>query len=183
MHVLTNALKPGLCEAALEAWPTEGWREADNPNERKLGHSGPFAAFIGYAFRALAERWRPALHEWTGEHLIPDFTFRGGGCHEIPTGGYLGMHTDFTEHDGMYRRANTLLYLNHWSPSCGGELVIGEERVPPAFNTSVAFLTGPDSWHGHPDPWMGPTPRKSLALYWYADTPGPGHVARGTTFR
>lgn len=183
LHVLKNALAPGVCEAALAAWPAEGWRESDNQHERKRGHSGPFGDGITAAFDALVQLWRGTLERAAGCRLYPDFTFRGGGCHEIPPGGFLGVHTDFTEFDGRYRRANTLLYLNHWSPSYGGELVMGDERIPPAFNTSVAFLTDTESWHGHPDPWRGPTPRRSLALYWYADTPGPGHIARGTTFR
>ncbi len=184
MRILDDALPLHLCVAIEDHWPTDGWIERRNAQEYKRGHRGPFHSLIEGAFRVLAGIWEPILTELAGEPLTPDFTFRGGGLHEIPSGGYLGMHTDFTEHNGLYRRANTLLYLNRdWAMDDGGALRLGRSVIPPIYNRSVAFLSTAESWHGHPEPWQGQGPRRSLALYWYADTPGPGHIARGTTFR
>lgn len=184
MRILDDALPLHLCVAIEDHWPTDGWIERRNAHEYKRGHRGPFHSLIDGAFRVLAGIWEPILTELAGEPLTPDFTFRGGGLHEIPPGGFLGVHTDFTEANGLYRRANTLLYLNRdWDEDMGGELLYRGGGIPPIYNRSVAFLSTPDSWHGHPDPWSGPDPRRSLALYWYAETPGPGHLAQGTVFR
>lgn len=99
----------------------------------------------------------------------------GGGFHSIELGGFLGMHTDFNRHPvtGAHRRLNGLLYLNDgWVPGDGGALLLGVDRlvVEPTFGRFVAFATSDTSWHGHPDPWTNPTPRRSLAVYYYSAT-------------
>jgi 2OG-Fe(II) oxygenase superfamily len=115
--------------------------------------------------------------------LMSDPTYRGGGLHQIPAGGYLKIHTDFNEHNGVFkgkgwiRRLNLLVYLNsHWKEEWGGDFEIWSPdgsspvtRISPLFNRTVVFETTSMSFHGHPSPLRCPetTSRKSLALYYY----------------
>jgi len=125
--------------------------------------------------------FRAALRDMTGiEDLSSDEV--GGGLHETGEGGLLGMHRDFNynPNTGAPRRLNLLTYLNDgWDCSWGGCLYLGadqEKVVVPAFNRTVLFECGPESWHGHPDPIVGDHLRRSLATYYY--TP-PGSVDLG----
>lgn len=114
--------------------------------------------------------------------LVADPAMIGGGYHEIPPGGKLGMHIDFARHSvsNMYRRVNVLLYLNKgWRDNWGGELILmneskTEKRIKPRFGTMVIFSTTASSWHGHPEPLSCPpgASRKSIALYYYTVEPG-----------
>jgi len=111
--------------------------------------------------------------------LIPDPYFKGGGFHEISTGGKLGIHADFRVHEelNLQRRLNMLVYLNKdWQSEWGGELELWDRNmqacvrsVAPVFNRCVVFSTGADSFHGHPEPLQCPAhvTRKSMALYYY----------------
>lgn len=98
----------------------------------------------------------------------------GGGYHETHEGGFLARHADFVEHPERldWRRANALLYLNEgWEPEWGGALEVGAPGddlvIDPSFNRLVCFETASTHWHGHPSPWCGPTPRRSLATFYY----------------
>ena len=125
-------------------------------------------------------------------HLLPDPWLQlrgdlyGAGLHQIGTGGFLGIHTDYTIHPtGLARRLNLLLYLNlEWKEEWGGKLElwdVAKDRksannflnVLPLVNTAVIFATSDDSFHGHPDPITAPegVTRNSLALYYYTATP------------
>lgn len=109
--------------------------------------------------------------------LIPDPQFRGGGLHQIMKGGYLGIHSDFNwhKHLKLRRKLNVLLYLNQgYESGYGGELELWNKdmskrvvKIEPIFNRLVIFETDSDSYHGHPNPWMGPMPRRSMAWYFY----------------
>lgn len=118
--------------------------------------------------------------------LAADPSFRGGGMHQIVSGGYLKIHADFNWHEkmAMYRRINLLLYLNeNWHEEFGGHLEIWDKemrqcakRILPVFNRCVIFNTDDTSFHGHPEPLTCPSDitRKSLALYYYTAEKPPG---------
>jgi hypothetical protein len=115
--------------------------------------------------------------------LVSDPSYRGGGLHQIPAGGYLKIHTDFNEHNGIFRgkgwirRLNLLIYLNsNWRDEWGGHFEMWNaegsyavSRIAPLFNRTVIFETTSRSFHGHPGPLLCPdaVTRKSLALYYY----------------
>jgi len=78
----------------------------------------------------------------------------------------------------------------NWRESYGGHFEMWdrtasrcEKKVLPVFNRSVIFSTGPDSFHGHPDPLTCPDNviRKSIALYYFTEEVNP--VARSTEYR
>lgn len=111
--------------------------------------------------------------------LIPDPHYFGGGYHEIRSGGFLKMHTDFNWHNKLKldRRVNVLIYLNRdWQESWGGDLRLSSAELKefkciwPTFNRMVIFGTTDHSFHGHPDPIIvrGSIVRRSLALYYYS---------------
>ena len=122
------------------------------------------------------------LEALTGiEGVIPDPHFEGGGVHEIYSGGFLKMHTDFNWHKklNLDRRLNMLIYLNQgWEESWGGHLELWDSKmqsqyvkIPPVFNKTVIFSTTDYSYHGHPNPLECPegVSRRSLALYYYSN--------------
>ena len=122
------------------------------------------------------------LEALTGiEGIIPDPHFEGGGVHEIYSGGFLKMHTDFNWHKklNLDRRLNMLIYLNQgWEESWGGHLELWDSemqsqfvKIPPVFNKTVIFSTTDYSYHGHPNPLECPegVSRRSLALYYYSN--------------
>lgn len=114
------------------------------------------------------------------EKLIADPELNGGGLHEIKSGGYLKIHTDFNKHpnNDLDRRINILIYLNkNWKSSYGGDLQLWDKdmlkcqkKILPIFNRMVIFSTNDYSNHGHPDPIVCPNyiSRKSIALYYFS---------------
>jgi len=127
--------------------------------------------------------------------LQADPTYRGGGLHEISTGGHLSAHLDFSKYNSLWRRANCLLYLNKdWKEEYGGHLELFDskpssggkciKRILPVFNRLVIFGTSTDSWHGHPKPLTCPPDmkRKSLATYYYSTEAGVDNTEHGTIF-
>lgn len=121
------------------------------------------------------------LEELTGiPNLVADPTLQGGGIHQIGTGGFLKMHTDFNWHGGLklHRRLNALLYLNRdWDPAWNGQLELWTndmsrqgQKIDPIFNRLVIFSTTDSSYHGHPEPLACPddVTRNSIALYYYS---------------
>jgi Rps23 Pro-64 3,4-dihydroxylase Tpa1-like proline 4-hydroxylase len=120
------------------------------------------------------------LESLTGiKGLIPDPYLMGGGLHQIPTGGKLGVHVDFNVHSIMkvYRRINVLIYLNKdWDETYGGHFELWDDKkgacqkkILPTFNRMAIFSTTSKSFHGHPEPLNCPPERsrRSLALYYY----------------
>lgn len=117
--------------------------------------------------------------------LQSDNTYYGGGIHQIPPGGKLGIHIDFSKKQSLWRRANCLLYLNRdWEEDYGGHLElyndapflggVSVQRILPVFNRLVIFGTSLDSWHGHPTPLSCPPDRTrdSFATYYYSEERG-----------
>jgi len=111
--------------------------------------------------------------------LISDPYLNGGGYHEIKTGGFLKVHSDFNKHYqlDLDRRLNLLIYLNEdWQDEWGGALQLFDQDIKPhqtiypRFNTAVIFSTTSYTYHGHPDPLTCPEDRsrKSLAYYYFS---------------
>lgn len=189
-HTIIEGLIPTeILEGVLSAFPSQFDREWDNRLEKKRArntdlpteaqrlvdycHSGSFLFY---------------LEKLTGiKDLVPDKSLVGGGYHELPVGGFLGMHTDFTINKelGLYRRLNLLVYLNKgWGEDDGGELFLGKDckmKILPEFGRCVLFSTTSESWHGNPNPTK--KPRRSFAFYYYSpDSPDGDYVDRDTRF-
>ncbi len=161
------------------------WQKFDNAQERKLA-SDKERALSPAARRLIWEMnsqvFLQFLEVLTGiPNLIPDPQLSGGGMHQIPRGGKLGVHVDFNKHGnyGLDRRLNLLLYLNKdWREEYGGHLELWDRemkncvtKILPIFNRVALFSTTEYSWHGHPNPLACPEgwTRKSLALYYYTN--------------
>jgi len=139
------------------------------------------------------------LEKLTGiKGLEPDPYLEGGGIHQIPSGGYLKIHTDFNWHRRlkMHRRVNVLLYLNEdWKDEWGGHLELWSEkdvgspwgkasaRFSPLFNRMIVFSTTDFSYHGHPDKLTCPesVTRNSIALYYYSKERPPEEIRFGAS--
>lgn len=174
--ILRDAWPWNYLESVLLEFPDERdprWHHFGNGNELKM-QGGPemWGPFTKGLYQALSgQAWIRKLEDWFRiPGLVADHY--GGGYHMIPVGGYLGMHVDFNRFaNGLYRRLNCLIYLNHGWDDPGGFLHIGPDKTPacktisPAFNTTVIFETSDHSWHGHPRPTTHRT-RKSFAVYY-----------------
>jgi Rps23 Pro-64 3,4-dihydroxylase Tpa1-like proline 4-hydroxylase len=91
------------------------------------------------------------------------------------------MHADFNRHPklNLDRRLNLLVYLNEgWAEQNQGWLELWDRtmrnrvtRVLPVFNRTVVFSTTSFSFHGQPEPILGPPDlvRRSIALYYYTN--------------
>lgn len=160
------------------------WMTFDSPTEKKLGYYHEHST-ITPAVRAFLDALNGFetllfLEELTGiEGLIPDPYFGGGGLHQIESGGFLKIHTDFNVHPKLKldRRVNLLVYLNRdWQDEWGGHLELWNasmterrQHIAPLFNRTVVFSTTDTSFHGHPHPLRTPpgVTRKSVSLYYY----------------
>lgn len=179
-------------EAAENAWrefpaiDNAQWIHYLHYNEKKFGLN-KISAIPPAARRVIEQLNSPEflayLSDLTGiPGLIGDPELEGGGLHQIPAGGFLNIHADFTAHPhhrNWQRRVNLLIYLNKdWQDSYGGQLELWSpdltrmvRRVAPVFNRCVIFNTNADSFHGHPDPLACPPgmSRKSIALYYFTE--------------
>lgn len=202
-HVVIDEFLPrpiiDLCIAEFDVSRSEEQTVFDRSQERAKRqfspeHLSPAPRAVFYSFNA-----RPfikVLENIIGiEGLIPDPYFLGGGLHEISTGGYLSMHTDFNHHRLMdlERRINVLIYLNDgWREDYGGQLELWDRgmkacirSVLPEANRCVIFNTTRYSNHGNPNPVLHPEgrSRKSIALYYYTATWDDAQRAHTTRFR
>jgi hypothetical protein len=186
--VANDFLGTDLVRTINAHWPT-----TDHPGWRIEGKSWLLKSSLLFPHRLpaaaqeLAEQlntpWAlDRMSKLVGVELLADPWLRegpatprlGGGLHEIPRGGKLNVHVDFEAHpSGLKRAANLLIYLNEdWQKGWGGALELHGDTVrsiAPTGGRAVLFLTGPDSWHGHPHPLKCPEgrSRRSLALYFY----------------
>jgi Rps23 Pro-64 3,4-dihydroxylase Tpa1-like proline 4-hydroxylase len=202
--VIDDFLPAGLLTDALEDFPdpeTLKWIKFDNRFEKKLAFS---------RVDKLAPSLRDLLYFLNGPdvlvflekltgipQMISDPYYEGGGLHQIPPGGKLGIHADFNLHKDLNldRRLNLLLYLNRdWRPEYGGNLELWDREmngcqrvVEPIFNRCVIFSTTSDAFHGHPHPLTCPEDRtrKSVATYYYTNgrPDEEKHDAHTTIFR
>lgn len=202
--VIDNFFPEGLLTAALDRFPSPEalkWAKFNNVNEKKLAFSA--AERLPVELRDLLYFLNgPAvlqfLERLTGiEHLVADPYYEGGGLHQIPKGGKLGIHADFNIHYtlNLDRRLNLLLYLNKdWPDEFGGQLELWDrsmtgcvKKVAPIFNRCVVFNTTSDAWHGHPHALTCPegVTRKSIATYYYTNgrPEDEQHAAHSTLFQ
>lgn len=118
-----------------------------------------------------------------GMNLKTDGKRWGGGLHMTKPGGYLSIHKDFNILPTTYNQDTKLLrcinligYLNsEWKDGDGGELEFWDQegtsavqKIEPRFNRWVFFDTR-DNFHGHPYPYLGKSPRISIASYYYIE--------------
>lgn len=155
-------------------------RQYDNDRENKFDAPadlfGPQTSVLFDGIRALT----PVLSEAFG---VPDLTMEeNSGCHLIPPGGYLDVHTDWNRSQvtKLYRRLNVLVYLNEGWTDEGGRLHLEgveppqEIRIAPEFNRTVVLEASDRAWHGHPlpaDRW-----RYSAAGYFSSPEPPAGYT-------
>jgi Rps23 Pro-64 3,4-dihydroxylase Tpa1-like proline 4-hydroxylase len=187
--IIDNLFQPGALDRVLAEWPQED-ENAEHHDDGtyvvgKTGstHKTRFGRYTQYLFHRLAEpQFLEALETLTGiQGLIPDPYLYGGGLHCTKAGGRLAVHADYNFHLkwgwGIDRRLNVLVYLNrNWSEANGGWLELWDKemskcvvRTLPLFNRTVVFSTTDDSYHGQPEPVVGPPSleRRSIALYYY----------------
>jgi Rps23 Pro-64 3,4-dihydroxylase Tpa1-like proline 4-hydroxylase len=185
---IDNFFDPALVDQVLAEFPKPGqikWQSFDNEQEIKLASAaessfGPMTRLLLYHLNSIT--FLDFLSKITGiDNLIPDPCFEGGGLHQIPRGGKLGVHADFNKHRrfGLDRRLNAILYLNKdWREEYGGHLELWnremtqyEARILPLFNRFMVFGTTDFTFHGHPNPLQCPEgmTRKSLALYYFTN--------------
>ena len=190
--VMDGAFEDDLLDQVVGEFPdpaSSAWGVFDNPRERKQACEDE--RFFGLATGHLLETLRSEEYCNNLGYLfgIPDLTASifGGGYHQIPTDGLLAMHVDFNRGHGLHRRLNHLTFLNRdYLPEYGGQLLLGEDGqvvIEPVFNRTAIFATSEQSWHGHPTPWAGPSPRKSFAVYYFSPEPASDAPEHSTVFR
>jgi hypothetical protein len=179
-----DVFAPELLNKVIEEFEgSKPWREFETKYEKKFQmtddmHMGPYTRMLIYHLNSA--HFISFLEELTGiEGLIPDPHLAGGGLHQIPRGGKLGIHVDFNQYKKInaYRRINVLVYLNRdWKEEFGGHLELWSDKsgtekkkILPIFNRMAIFSTVSNSYHGHPEPLNCPEDRfrRSLALYYY----------------
>ena len=152
-------------------------------NKKASTYRTPLGQYTNYVLHCLCEpAFLEALEKVTGvEGLIPDPYRRGGGLHFTGPGGKLAIHADFNKHFRyqLDRRLNIIIYLNRgWEHTNGGSLELWDQdmrqcckSILPIFNRMVIFSTSPTSYHGQPEPVVGPPTllRKSIAMYYYTN--------------
>jgi 2OG-Fe(II) oxygenase superfamily len=203
-HVhLKDFLEPEIAAQMAAEFPdmtTDAWTRYKHQNENKLGLAKRemFPLLLG---EVVDELNSPDFVDWlsrlTGiDGLVSDDMLEGGGLHQSGVGGFLNVHTDFSNHHyhkHWRRQVNLILYLNPgWEEQWGGALELWDRemrncivKVPPLFNDALIFRTDEISYHGFPDPLRCPEgeSRKSLALYYYTEEDGPEVKMRSTDYR
>jgi len=179
---------------------TDAWTRYKHQNENKLGLAKRtlFPRLLGEAVDELnSEAFVHWLSQLTGiPNLLADESLEGGGLHQSGAGGFLNVHTDFSNHHyhkHWRRQVNLILYLNpNWQEQWGGAIELWDRevrrcvvKIPPLFNEALIFRTDEISYHGFPDPLRCPEgeSRKSLALYYYTLESGVGAKAHSTNYR
>jgi 2OG-Fe(II) oxygenase superfamily len=179
---------------------TDAWTRYKHPNENKLGlaRRSLFPPLLGEVVDELnSAQFVNWLSQLTGiPELVSDDTLEGGGLHQSGVGGFLNIHTDFSNHHyrkHWRRQVNLILYLNpSWQQQWGGALELWDRdmrrcvvKIPPQFNEALIFRTDEISYHGFPDPLRCPEgeSRKSLALYYYTVEVGEEVKTRSTNYR
>ena len=185
--LLKDFLEPEIAVAMAKEFPqptTDAWTQYKHANENKLGM--PKRELFPPTIRAVVDELNtPEFVAWVSEvtgipNLIADPMLEGGGLHQSGPGGYLNVHTDFSQHHfhtSWHRRVNLILYLNAgWQEQWGGSIELWERsmvrcvaKYPPLLNHALIFTTDERSLHGFPDPLTCPEgqSRKSIALYYY----------------
>jgi Rps23 Pro-64 3,4-dihydroxylase Tpa1-like proline 4-hydroxylase len=149
----------------------------------KLGHSNeqdfpPLIRHMMHEFNS--STFIRFLTTLTGQAgLIVDPHYRGCGLHSTGRGGKLMIHADKSRHPNkkVDQVFNMIYFLNRdWQEDWGGHLELWDKdltgcqsSIAPVFNRAAFFLTGTNTYHGHPHPLACPEARRrnSLAVYYY----------------
>lgn len=195
---IDNFMDPEALDKVLEDFPSPDqkiWKEYENFFEGKLEAQGEeklsdFTSLLLYQFNAAPFLF--FLETLTGiKNLLPDPYFMGGGLHQLPKGGKLGIHADFNMHDRLpyARRINAIVYLNKdWKKEYNGDLEIWNtdmskkhSSIEPLYNRLVVFEVTDFNNHGVPDELKCPEgmTRKSIALFYYTVGRPDGQVIEG----
>jgi len=125
------------------------------------------------------------LEQVTGiSGLIPDPHLQGAGLHCTGPDGVTALHTDthINERLRIFRRVNTLIYLNpQWQEAFGGCLGFYDPRdlsrplrlIIPSWGTCVIFRSDERSVHGFTHPVSVGRLRRSIAAYYYTSVDAP----------
>ena len=199
-HVVIDGLfDTGRLATVAEELPRDapGWKVYDTPTESKRVFDRP--EDLGPAARALADELNGSefvrfLERLTGiDGLIPDPHLTSAGYFDVPAGGFLDVHIDYTRNRrlSLVRRINVLVYLNEgWQPEWGGQLELWRslddgpvKQIVPLLNRTVVFST-PDAAHGHPKPITAPAGRTRLCFsaYYFTSPDGERSRAHGVRF-
>ncbi len=186
--VIDNLFAPEALDAVLEEFPSRDavdWTVWDTKNELK---------FVCSDGRQLGPRTQAIMAELNSSmfvtfleqltsiyHLVPDPHFHAAGIFDVPQGGFLDIHADFSADARLRldRRINVLVYLNHdWKDEYGGQLELWSKKprrkvqsISPVFNRTVIFNTTGQALHGHPQPIACPDgmSRKVLSAYYFTN--------------
>lgn len=191
--IIDNFAKPGLSQLLNEGFVQAlAHKDPDAPKKhrhvlRKIGTmTKEYMTQLQQAFftEINSEKFVSFLEYITGiPQIYADNDLLGGGLHEIYSGGFLNVHTDFNIHPktNKQRTLNLILYLNQdWQEEYGGYLELWHpnmekcaHKIAPIANRVVLFQTSEISFHGHPEPVKTPPgiTRRSMAVYYYSDWP------------
>jgi hypothetical protein len=199
-HVVIDGLfDTARLAAVAEELPSRapGWKVYDTPTERKQVFDRP--EDLGPLARGLADELSGTefvrfLECLTGiDGLVPDPHLTEAGFIDVPPGGFLHLHLDFTRSRrlSLVRRVNVLVYLNDgWQSEWGGQLEFWRtatdgpvQRIVPVINRTVVFST-PDALHGHPEPVAAPGGRHRLCFsaYYFTSPDADRARAHGVRF-
>lgn len=179
---------------------TDAWTHYQHHNENKLGMAKRecFPTELGAVVDELNS---PEFVNWLSEltgirDLMADPMLEGGGLHQSGRGGFLNVHTDFSNHHyhkNWRRRVNLILYLNEgWQEQWGGSIELWDgsmhhcvAKYLPLLNNALIFNTDDRSYHGFPEALRCPEgeSRKSLALYYYTVDRSEHAPIRSTNYR
>ena len=116
--------------------------------------------------------------------VFPDFGYYGAGMHELPEGGFLGMHLDTDIHGGnkKWRREYSAVLCASEEYDSSFDLVLHDgkgqhAKVPYKFNRLMVFKCSNadfvykheyESWHGIPKPITTGMTRKTLPVFYWS---------------
>ncbi len=201
--LLSDFLELPVARQIAEEFParnTDAWTHYQHHNENKLGMAKRecFPPELGAVVDELNS---PDFVSWLSEltgipGLMADSMLEGGGLHQSGRGGFLNVHTDFSNHHyhkHWRRRVNLILYLNEgWQEPWGGSIELWDRtmhhcvaKYPPLLNHALIFNTNEISYHGFPEPLQCPEgqSRRSLALYYYTIDNSETGWMRSTNYR
>jgi hypothetical protein len=183
---LDGVFSDALLERVLEEFPAgdKKWRMTERESKSKskaiVGPRQELGPYTTYLMAFLGSpRFLRFVEALTGiEGLVSDPYLNGGGLHEIKSGGYLELHSDFNwnGHLRMYRRLNLLLYLNKdWKEEYNGALELWDRRLEksakyyPLWNRMIIQHVTSGAMHGFPAAIACPedVTRKSIAVWYY----------------
>jgi Rps23 Pro-64 3,4-dihydroxylase Tpa1-like proline 4-hydroxylase len=174
---------PAQVLPAFPAPDDPGWRrhtDAYEAEKTSFGDLDRMAEPLASMVRELnSTAYLQFLEQVTGiTGLLPDPYLQGAGLHCTGPGGVCAPHTDnhVNERLSIFRRVNTLLYLNPgWEESTGGclelynrqrSLTVGRTIVP-SWGTCVIFQSDGHSIHGFSRPVAVGHFRRAIAVYHY----------------